>query len=707
MSTPPSLPSHPGTEHPGATLMPTRGTTSAAPTGHTLSPSAPSSSSGHGSSNGHGGGRAVDPNRAFAIKRNLEYPWQLWYCLSIFLFIIAACQFAAFVHAKRKRRRKGSSAAPGLRVGGGGATSSLSAPRAGAATEFKTTRSVSPYPRRHAVSLRRLPVAFVNAYRVIAFRWTINFGGGYTLSFADVALSCAYIIALFTWSFINTTDLEGNKHANRYWSNRTGTLATSQFPLITALGTKNNLISLLTGVTYDKLNYLHRMTSRVVFVLIWVHGAGRIKKGIHGEEWSETWLWTGVLGGVAFAVLCLVSIRPVRAQAYELFFYMHFALVLMFLIGSYYHAAYRHFDPYVIACFIIWGLDRVIRFIRVVIFNHSYFGFKRGSGTLDASTELLSDNLVRVTMRRPPHFHWAAGQTAYLIMPSVSTLPFEAHPFTIASFDGSSFPEHQTGIDTGAVGDVGCQDQEKDQEKGTSEDVLGTSARYWKELVFLINVQEGCTRRLAKVAAKNGTIKVFVEGPYGPSPDLRRFDTVVLVAGGSGVAHTLPVFLDTIERVRHDKSVCSRLVFIWSIRDISHVNWVSDTLYKGLLLAPPGLDIIIRISVTGQIPDVLTWGDDDSMHSTPPETPSSQKTIEPLGLLSMQSIQISNGRPDLKALLRQEAESTDGRMVVSVCGSQSIAGAVREALSFPVSSPGSVLRGGASVTLHVESFGYA
>jgi len=54
---------------------------------------------------------------------------------------------------------------------------------------------------------------------------------------------------------------------------------------------------------------------------------------------------------------------------------------------------------------------------------------------------------------------------------------------------------------------------------------------YWKELVFLVNVREGFTKRLGHVAAKKGTIKVFVDGPYGQRNDLAGFDSVVLIAG--------------------------------------------------------------------------------------------------------------------------------------------------------------------------------
>jgi ferric-chelate reductase len=49
--------------------------------------------------------------------------------------------------------------------------------------------------------------------------------------------------------------------------------------------------------------------------------------------------------------------------------------------------------------------------------------------------------------------------------------------------------------------------------------------------VFLINVHEGFTKKLKDVAAGNDPVKVFVDSPYSPSPDLGCYDTSVLVAG--------------------------------------------------------------------------------------------------------------------------------------------------------------------------------
>lgn len=149
---------------------------------------------------------------------------------------------------------------------------------------------------------------------------------------------------------------------------------------------------------------------------------------------------------------------------------------------------------------------------------------------MDAGIELLSPHLVRLRLLRPSHFHWSPGQAAYLIMPGVSTLPFEAHPFTIASVDTA---------DDEAQGDATLTVEEKE--------ALAETRPYWKELVFIINVHSGFTRKLRDIAEKGGKVKVFVDGPYGKSPDLTGYDTSVLIAGGSGVSFTLPLFLNAIK----------------------------------------------------------------------------------------------------------------------------------------------------------------
>ncbi|KAG2057927.1 hypothetical protein BDR06DRAFT_987850 [Suillus hirtellus] len=586
---------------------------------------------------------------------NTKYPEQVWYTLAAFLFVIGCFQWGLRGHH-------------------------------GFDEETTTTNGV-----HQKFSLRRIPLAVINFYRVVAFRWTLEIGQSYTLNMAEVFVTVAYIVLLLIYAFINTTSVEGQKLDVIFWSNRIALLASSQFPIVTALGTKNNSVSLVTGISYDKLNYIHRMTARTCFMLLWVHGAGHIVANPYFEErLSDSWLRAGITAMVAFSILIIVSLRPVRSNMYEVFFYVHFLGVLIFLVGGYYHTKGADGSYWIWPSFVFWAFDRFIRAVRLVVFNHSYFGFKSGTGTMDAATELLSENVVRLRLCRPPHFHWSPGQTAYLIMPSVSTLPFEAHPFTIASFDSSLLSSTASA------------------ENQSSAEVTGSSAPFWKELVFLVNVQGGFTKKLKEVAVKKETIKVFVDGPYGSSPDLGSYDTSVLVAGGSGVSYTLPVFLNIIERVRKGKSSCTRVVFIWSIRGAEYVQWIEEALINAVQLAPPSLAVSIRIFITAP-----SSREDDSSISSSTEKKSNPKHMVirknslSMSFLSLRGVRTENRRADLDALLKEEVDVTSGRMSVGVCGSQGIARAVRHALRFPVSGPSSILSGGPSVTLHVESFGYA
>ncbi len=98
-----------------------------------------------------------------------EYPHQLWWLVSSFIAFVAVCQFTSFVVGKYQARSKSTPVA---------------------------TES-------NKIQLSRLPLALVNYWRVLSYR--VNIGiGSYTLNLAEVFLTCAYIVALFTWEFINS-----------------------------------------------------------------------------------------------------------------------------------------------------------------------------------------------------------------------------------------------------------------------------------------------------------------------------------------------------------------------------------------------------------------------------------------------------------------------------------------------------------------------
>ncbi|KAH9950834.1 iron reductase [Amylocystis lapponica] len=608
--------------------------------------------------------RAAATDKTIRGKRNDTYPIEVWYFIASFVFLVAIFQHGSWVVSKFTRRR-GSPTASG---------------------RLDTEAGVAAY--KQSYSLRRLPSAIANVYRVAAFRWTLQIGSSYTLNMAEVFVTCAYIIAVFIWEFAFTTDLEGQKLDITYWGNRAGDIAALQFPLITALGTKNNVVSYITGISADKLNYVHRMTARVMFVLLWVHGGAKLST-LEPDQKVGYLVPCGLAAMAAFSVLIVVSLRPIRARAYELFFVTHFLMVMVFLIGGYYHVDFEGVPYYMWPCFLVWGLDRFIRGVRMVAYNHLYFSFSASKHNLDGSLEQLSPHFVRLRVWRPPHFRWNAGQTAYITMPGVSRFPWEAHPFTIASID-----------DGGRTGD------EKEQEKNSGlEDVPAG----WKELVFLINVRDGFTKRLARAAEKGDRVAVLIDGPYGFTPGLEGDDTTVLVAGGSGVSYTLATFLSIVQAARKGTSACRKVVFIWTVRDPSHIEWAARSLAGALEAAPPHLTISIRIFVTAgpaKAPNALADDAGSVLSAASRYSSPTVRSDAPI-LLNFPMVEVTHGRPDLVRLLREEASVNTGLMSVTVCGSQAIARACRSALSLPVSGPAKVLRGGPSVVLHVESFGYA
>ncbi|KZT23202.1 iron reductase [Neolentinus lepideus HHB14362 ss-1] len=605
-------------------------------------------------------------DRPIRAGRAKAYPKEIWWFIVSLIFLVSLCHLSNLLLSKFRQWRQSSKKAD--------------------------PEGQGSVLRRGTLSLTRIPLALINLYRVIAFRCTLQIGSSYSLCLADVFLTCTYIAIIFGWALTNTTDVEGVKFDYTYYSNRAGTLAASQFPLIVALGTKNNPITLLTGVSYEKMNSLHRMCSRVLFVLLWLHAGSKFAKHtLTGEDWSATWLHVGLMALIAFCVLVLVSLRPIRAKAYEFFFYTHFALALIILLGAYFHARTFNFGQYVWPSFLIWALDRAIRLARLVYFRiASYIGSRKSpaSGAMDAKLDLLSPHMVRVRIARPPAFHWSPGQLAYLILPSVSLLPIEAHPFSIASIDSP-------------VSEETADEKEKGQ-------------AYFRELVFLINAREGFTRRLAdRVAEGNASVVAFVDGPYGISPDLNCAETIVLIAGGTGISHTLPLLLSVVA-----KRTARRVLFVWAIRDKSHLNWVAAAIKQALAAAPSTMSISISIHLTTSqepLPGSAKAWDDDSVHNERPgemsrsESPESmEKEKGELSLTEVSAVKIQVGRPNIGVLMKEELDSATGRMAVSVCGSEGIARAVRSAFTInPLAGSNSVVCGAPSVTLHVESFGYA
>ncbi|KAG6860264.1 hypothetical protein C0995_013508 [Termitomyces sp. Mi166 len=558
-----------------------------------------------------------DPNRSIRVAHAVIYPEHAWFCIAAFIAFISLCRIISLLARTFAIHRQ---------------------------------RSQKSTPTRGVIVLSRLPLAITNAFRAIMFRSTIQLGTSFSLNFAEVFVTAVYIILLFVWALVNSTNTERQKYDPKYWANIASNIATTQLPLVAALGTKNNIISC------------------------------KIKIGLVGTvSLRHPWVRCGLLATTAFTILSLVSIRPLRRRHYEAFLVIHFAMVLIILLGGYFHVRENAEGNHIWPAFLIWGLERTIRGIRILTYNTGYF--KKGSLEQYGHFEVLSPHLVRLTLRRPTYMHWRPGQNAYLTIPGISGLLLEAHPFTISTIDAP--------LDA-------AWDESSDKDPIKKEDSASEPDVDYKTLTFLIRVRSGFTKRLLHASGGTQELKVILDGPYGSPPSLQGFDTVVLVAGGSGVSFTLPLFLDVIRRAKEGATDLQKVIFIWAIRDACDIKWISDTLLTVIANPPSQIAISIRVYVTGS-----NMESDQSLNNS--EDRDEENKAGRMTPGDLPGIDIANGRPDLARLIEEETVKASGAISFNVCGNPTMANTVRSALCRP--RFWDILRGGATTILHVESFG--
>ncbi|KAI0701818.1 ferric reductase NAD binding domain-containing protein [Cytidiella melzeri] len=513
------------------------------------------------------------------------------------------------------------------------------------------------------ISLTNIPSALISATRIAAFRLRIP---SINLSVLEAILTAIYLMALLIWQFSNTEDLNIT-----YYSDRSGHIAACQIPLIVALSMKNNVIGYLTGVSHEKLHILHRTISRSVFVIICVHGFSR-----HVQMVAFGWTRMGLACGIIYAIMMIMSFSPIRRRCFEIFYLIHVVLAFAFILLAYFHTAASNFGYYVWPAFVVWGFDRVCRYLRYLIFADFQSPLNPSN---QATLELLASDTIRITARRGRNIPitWSAGQHMFLAMPTLG--PIESHPFTI-----STIADDDHAADTAS----------NKEHKG-------------KEMVWIIRTRDGFTRRMKEyVIGMDGKcqVPVFMHGPYGAPTDITPYNTCVFIAGGSGITYTLPRMRELLIQVSKSQACARRVVFIWVIRHPSHLEWLSSEITKALSTASrvSGLSLTIQIYVTALAASSSRTSEDTEKDAIEPATPDSDERLA--AFCQMDGVEMKYGRPNVEDVLESAVRSSDGPISVDVSGPRALLQDVRTSLSRGFASPISVLRGVPSVQLNVETF---
>lgn len=350
---------------------------------------------------------------------------------------------------------------------------------------------------------------------------------------------------------------------------RCGFVTIAQLPLLFLLAGKNNLIGCVTGISYERINWLHRWCARCFLLTATIH------MGYFFADWApydyigtqlkeNTLVWKGVVAWAMLVWIVFSSMTPIRGWCYEVFVLQHLVSFAV-MIGFIYIHTPVEVHVYIWVPVALWWFDRVVRVLRTLYANISWFhptqrknGQMSGFWACKAEFTPLPHNTTRIVIQNPP-ISWKPGQ--HVLLSCHSVLPLQNHPFTISSI---------------------------------SED---------RRMEFLVKSERGGTRRFFKHAEKLQGLSVrpnkpqmktvTIEGPYGTLRPLRQFDSVVLLAGSTGATFTMPLLRDILQGWKEmiapsqnkgslfsaQKGAVTRHVrFVWVVKSRGQLGWFSEQL---------------------------------------------------------------------------------------------------------------------------------
>ncbi|KAI5804532.1 ferric reductase NAD binding domain-containing protein [Geopyxis carbonaria] len=351
-------------------------------------------------------------------------------------------------------------------------------------------------------------------------------------------------------------------------SGRSGMMALAMLPFILALGMKVNLVSLVTGVGHEKLNVLHRWLGMLMGILSVIHAVPFVVEPVKNGGWalckekfmSHPTYWNGVGAFVCLFWLCIASQPFIRRWCYEVFVHLHIMAGVGFLGLMFWHCNNMLTSwHYLYASFAIWVGCLSYR----LVFRTNFIRHISGE---QAHVKLLTEDGVQITI--PTTLRWSAGQHVFVRIPSIS--PFDNHPFTVASFPDKPIGEHN-------------------------------------DLVVVFKPHAGFTRKVYNLAKNNPdtSVRAYLDGPYGGlSRKLESFETVLLIAGGSGITPIIGHLAELAKKIRRKEAVTRDVRIIWTVKRFESLEWFKDAISQ-IARTMPRNSLLVQYFVTQETPVAL------------------------------------------------------------------------------------------------------
>lgn len=313
----------------------------------------------------------------------------------------------------------------------------------------------------------------------------------------------------------------------------------------------------------------------MLVVLLWVQW----------KLWQNTGInnLAGVLAGVAGVLILVTSLHPVRNKFFEVFLGVH-QLYVAFVIFAMIHLG-EWLGFMFIGNIFIFMLDRVLRFIQS----------RKQAGII--SVRSLPGDTTELVFAKHPSLEYTAAAFLFVQIPALSW--WQWHPFTMAS---SSLVEKDR--ITILVKKAGTWT------KGLEKLAHQAAAAQQEAHGLPHHGQEGTLSHSSSPSTSTScpfAIKAAVEGPYGhQDPYFLAYDTLILVAGGSGIAPFISILKDLIHRHNNISAASTAsggkiptdVTLVWAVRKADELQILNRMALPAH--PPPALQLRVLGYVTRQ-----------------------------------------------------------------------------------------------------------
>ncbi|KAK9311178.1 ferric reductase NAD binding domain-containing protein [Lipomyces starkeyi] len=406
---------------------------------------------------------------------------------------------------------------------------------------------------------------------------------------------------------------------------RAAILGLTLSPVVFLFGGRNNILMFFTGWSFETFNVFHRWIGRMMFINFAVHGSAftyyyRHRGEYVGESNFAYWkqnifdIKYNFLGIVAITLMGIILIQGcyvLRHHWYETFLVLHIATVICYFALAWHHVKPKGYMEYFYTCVAIWGFDRLIRLGRILL-----------AGPYSEAKVTVHGDAVYVAVKPALHFQPKPGQYAFLYVLRHNF--WESHPFSIM--------------------------ETRD-----------------KHYIFVAKAHKGLTSKIHKSVTKqngNDEVSVWIEGPYGDSYPIERYETVLLIAGGIGITAIMSYALDLKRR-----NTQQHVTLYWMARGQDSLRWVQDQLQE---LAEGGL-IDTHIYVSRKTEEVNEKNQSESESTSIGEFPEKNQAV----VSHMNYAQ----RPDIRSVIWNTVLKAEGSVAVVSCGPGSLADVCRKAVA--------------------------